>query len=1018
VNLPRWALRNPVTAGMSLVCMLALGAIAAPKLPLAFLPEVSFPALEINIPYPNALPAQVEEEITRPAEEALATLSRVRKINSWSSANSANISVEFDWGQDIAPLRVEAREKLDRIRDRLPVDVDQIRVNSFRSSDIPVLECRIAADRDLSRDYELLDRHVADPLRRVAGVAKVELYGVEPPRVRIDFRLADLRRHGLDANQVLTRLDASSRSLSAGMLRRADQAWPLRVVNQFGTLEEFQQFPVTAAGLRLGDVATVALLEPELDYGRHLDRGRAIGLNVIKESGANTVDVAARTRRTLKELEQDPQLRGVRVITFTDQGEQIMNSIKGLLEAGIIGAVLATFVLLFFLRKLSTTLVVAAVMPLAMLATAALLYFGGRSLNILSMMGLMLAVGMMVDNAVVVLESIQRHRERGESRIRATLRGSREVLPAVISSTATSIIVFLPLVIGGRSEITTWIGEVGRTIIFTLLCSLFLSLTVIPLAMGRLLRAGIGEPSPLLVRLANGHQRILAWTLRHRPATAGIAFGIFVGAIFLFLPVDKSAFTAAKVEAVSIRYEFADNVNYRQAEKYVSRVEDWIHPRMDTLHVKSSYSYFGNNEAITRAYLADGWADDEGAQKVREQLREKLPPLPGVKLRLEDNQSQSGPSRLGVRIYGEPGPRLDQLAEEVERRMTRVEGLTDVVVGGERGREEVEVVVDRDRAFQYGLTTSSVGTSVAQFFRGRPLARFRGPHGEVQVEARLAQEDRSSVEGLKDLPVSAAQMTGVGPRAVPLAAVADFRTVRTAASVERQQRRSIVSVRGNYDSKKGGDVRNRVRDVLNAMTFPTGYSWSFGGAFEEEDQTQKELLINLLLALVLVYLVMAALFESLLHPFAIMLALPFAFVGIAVTCFATGSPFNLMSQIGLLILVGIVVNNGIVLVHHIHGLRERGIERSQAILQAAHDRLRPILMTTLCTCLGMLPLAIGGNHVGDVLYYPLARTVMGGLAASTLLTLLLVPCLYTLLEDGWGMITRTWKHGLEQPVVE
>src|SRR6185295_16401463 len=312
MNLPRWSLRNPVTAGMVLLSLLALGAISAPRLPLAFLPEVSFPSLEITIPYPNALPAQVEEEITRPAEEALATLSRVRRMSSWSSPNAANINVEFDWGEDIAPLRVEAREKLERIRDQLPVDVDQIQVNSFRSSDIPVLECRIAADRDLSSDYELLNRHVADPLRRLPGVAKVELYGIEPPQVRIEFSMAALRSHGLDAGEVLDRLDASSRSVNAGMLRGGSEEWPLRVVNQFGSLAEFQSFPIDDRGLRLGDVATVALTEPDLDYGRHLDRSRAIGLNVIKESGANTVGVAERARKLLKEIESDPMLKGIR----------------------------------------------------------------------------------------------------------------------------------------------------------------------------------------------------------------------------------------------------------------------------------------------------------------------------------------------------------------------------------------------------------------------------------------------------------------------------------------------------------------------------------------------------------------------------------------------------------------------------------------------------------------------------------------------------------------------------------
>jgi HAE1 family hydrophobic/amphiphilic exporter-1 len=1011
VNLPRWSLRNPITASMVVVCVLAVGALSGPRVPLAFLPDVSTPYLQISIPYPNALPAQVEEQITRPAEEALATLSRVRRISSTSSGTGAEISIEFDWGEDMAPRRVEAREKLERIRDQLPADVDLITVNSFRTSDIPVLECRIAADRDLSHDYELLNRHVADPLRRVPGVAKVELYGVDPPQVRIDFRLADLERHRLDAGRVLRRLDASSRSLSAGLLRRGDAAWPLRVVNQFGSLREFEQYPVDERGLRLGDVATVALREPDLDYGRHLDGSRAIGLNVLKESGANSVVVAERANRVLREIQADPQLRGIRVLTFTDQAREIRNSLDGLLHAGLVGAALAILVLFFFLRRLSTTLVVATVIPCALLAALAMLYFGGRSLNILSMMGLMLAVGMLVDNAVVILESIQRHRERGTPRLRAALRGSREVLPAVVSSTATSVIVFLPLVLGGHTQVTIWVGEVGRTIIFTLACSLFLSLTVIPLAMGRVLKAGVARPSPLLERLAALHQRVLSWTLAHRPATVGIAAAVLVAAVLMFLPVDKSAFTASKVEAVSVQYEFADNLNYREVERYVSRIEGWILARRDSLHVKSTYTYYANNYATTRAYLADARANDEGARVLRQALRARLPVLPGLKLRLEDNQSQSGSSQLAVRLYGEPGPRLDAMAEEVRRRLAAVDGLSDVVVGGEKGREEVEVVVDRQRAVRYGLSSGAVGASVAGFFRGRPLARYRSPVGEVQVQAQLQRADRSSLEGLKDLPLTGYDAASGATRDVPLGAVAAFRTVRTPTSVERQQRRSVLSVHANYDTQRGGEVRKAASRVLDAMSFPTGTTWSFGEAFEEESRTQQEMLVNLLLALVLVYLVMAGLFESLLHPFAIMFALPFAFVGIAATCLATHSPFNLMAQIGLLILIGIVVNNGIVLVHHIHQLRERGTERTRAILEASRHRLRPILMTMLCTVLGMAPLAVGGNSVGDVLYYPLARTVMGGLAASTVLTLVLVPCLYTLVEDGAALVARVWNVG-------
>ena len=1007
MNLPRWSLRNPVTASMVIVSIVLLGAVSATRLPLAFLPEVDFPGIQVEIPYPNALPAQVEEEITRPAEEALATLSGVRRIFSYSSTNTANLFVEFDWGVDIQPLRVEAREKLERIRDQLPVDVDQIHVNSFRSSDIPVLECRVSADRDLSRSYELLDRHVADPLRRVPGVAKVELYGVEPPEVQIHFRMADLRRHGLEAREVLQKLEAANRSLSAGALRRADEEWPLRVVNQFGSLPEIRGFPLTAQGVTLGDVAHVALAEPDLDYGRHLDLTRAIGLNVIKDSDANSVDVARRARRALEDMGRDPMLDGIQVLTFTDQAEEITNSIEGLVQSGLIGALLATGVLFFFLRRWRATLVVALAIPVSLLAAAGMLYFTGGSLNILSMMGLMLAVGLVVDNAVVVLESIERKRQLGLGPMRAALVGSKEVLPAVMSSTATSMIVFLPLVVGGRTEITTWIGEVGRTIIYTLACSLFLSLTAIPLVMGRVMSAGVSRPIGAVEWLSERYRALLGWTLRHRPRTMAIGFGVFAVSLVAFGPVEKSAFTGTKVDAVNISYEFADNINHLEAERYVERVETWIHGRKDSLHLKSTYSFFTNNYAVTRAYLTPAYSSDDGAQKVRELLRGGLPELPGVKLVLRGQNDDDSPTRLSVRLFGDPGPRLDMLAEEVRRRMATVEGLTDVEIGGEKGRQEVEVVVRGDQAATYGLSTQRVASDVALFFRGRPLARYRGPEGEVEVTARLAPEDRESLDQLSEMPMRTAQGD-----IVPLASVAEFRTVETPAQIMRQQRRSIMVVSGNFSaSTKGGAVRKDVSGVLNSMTFPVGYSWSFGFGFQEADQTQQEMMINLLLALFLVYFVMAGLFESLTHPFAIMFALPFAFVGIAWISLLTGSPFNLMSQIGLLILMGIVVNNGIVLIHHVHQLREQGTERTLAILGAARDRLRPILMTTTTTVLGLLPLAVGQAHVGDVLYFPLARTVIGGLVSATVLTLVLVPTLYTVIEDSQTFLKRVWVHG-------
>jgi preprotein translocase subunit SecF len=381
-----------------------------------------------------------------------------------------------------------------------------------------------------------------------------------------------------------------------------------------------------------------------------------------------------------------------------------------------------------------------------------------------------------------------------------------------------------------------------------------------------------------------------------------------------------------------------------------------------------------------------------------------MPELPGTKVKIAGADDESDASRLTVNVFGDPGPRLTELAEEVRRRVALLPGVDGVERASDRGSKEIEVFVQRERAARYGLTAEDVASSVALFFRGRPLSRFRGPDGEVQMQARLAEADRQSLARLRSMPIAVPALATT----VPLGSVADFRTVDTPASIERQQRRSVAAMTADIDSKKSSDIRKQVRNELDGMSFPPGYTWSFGSAFENEDETQKEMLMNLILALALVYVVMAALFESFLHPFAIMFALPFAFAGVAWMCFLTGTPFNLMAQIGILILVGIVVNNGIVLIHHVHQLRERGMPRTDALLKAGRDRLRPILMTTATTVLGLLPLAFGRTHVGDVLYFPLARTVIGGLLASTLLTLLLVPCLYTLLEDGARMVSGAW----------
>ncbi|MBN1504570.1 MAG: efflux RND transporter permease subunit [Candidatus Eisenbacteria bacterium] len=1000
MSIAKYVIRSPVTTIVAVFSVFAVGLISISRVPLAFLPDVDFPQLNIYVPYPNAVPSQVQEEITRPLEEALSTMTHIKRMYSYSDANSSNIYMEFDWGMDIDVLRVEARERVERIRSDLPSDVEHIYVQGFKSTDIPVLVLRVSSGSDLSKSYDLIDRKILTPLRQVPGVAQVVSYGVEKREISVEFDLDRVKKHNVDVGELLSRLAASNRNVSAGRIEEGPNKYSVRVLGDFKTLQELESFPVRD-NLRLLDVANIKYQEPVLNYGRHLNRESAIGIEVMKESGYNTVKVAVDAKKRLEEIAKDPALRGMSILTFHDTSEQIMNGLNGLLHSGLIGALLACLVLFFFLRNVPATLAVGLAIPFSVVSACVFIYFVVRSLNILSMMGLMLSVGMLVDNAVVVLESIYRHRQAGESPEESTVVGTREILPAVITSTLTTIIVFLPLTVGGKTEISVWIGETGKTIFAAIICSLVVSITLIPLFMHRFGHLVHKRPSDLIANLTQRYSRFLAWSLAHRWKMAGIMGLVFVSIVIPFTKVEKSAFSGINVESVQIEYEFTENVNYVAAERFVDAVEKYVNTNAKELHLKSLYSYYSDNTAFTSIFPFPEYTDDDGMKEIRGKLRKGLPKLPGVKLKLGGYDEGGGSGSINVNIFGDAGPTLDALAEEVARRLAYIPELKDIDTERQKGREEIQVVVDRELTAQKGLSSTRVADAVAMYFRGMPISRYRGPEGEVDIWARVREEDRKNLGNLKSLT-----LVSRNGDAVPIASVASFAMEKGPATILRQQRRTVAAVNAHYEAADSPKIRAKISRVLSGMSFPAGYSWGYGAFFEQESATQKELLVNMLLALVLVYVVMASLFESVVHPFAIMFALPFAFVGVIWLLFLTGTPFNLMAQVGLLILIGIVVNNGIVLIHHVHQLREAGMERSEAIVTGATRRLRPVLMTAATTVLGLVPLAVGRSSVGDVYYYPMARCVIGGLIASSFLTVIVVPGLYAALDDAAIKVRR------------
>lgn len=1010
MTLPSLALRRPVTTMMVFLCLVVIGGLSSRLIPLELFPAFDVPVLWVNIPYPGSTPEEVERQITRPAEEALATLTDVKRMTSSSSPNQASLQLEFAFGTDTNLKAIELREKLDGVRDQFPRDIQRIFVGQFSTSDMPILQVRISSERDLSGAYELLDRKVKRRIERIEGISKVDLYGVAPREVRIELLADRVSAHQVDLVQLSTVLRESGSSVTAGRVTDGGRRYVVRPSTELATLDALRNLVVTDTGVRLQDVATVVLENPELDHGRHLNRAYAVGLSVSKEAGANTVAVGRAVEAAIDDLRHDPEMKGISVYVMDNSADGITSSLYDLLMAGLIGGIFAVMVLYLFLQRLSTTLIVALAVPISILVTVGALYFLGFTLNVLSLMGLMLAVGMLVDNAVVVTESIHRHqRLTPNDQVGATLRGVKEVAMAVTAGTLTTAIVFAPMIVSQTDQVALFLKHVSVSICVALGVSLLLSLTVVPLLTARLRPPASttdgGSTGPedarWLQRLTDGYGTLLDWLLKRRGISGLLILGLLVSVLIPATLVPQDFFPNDNTEReIRLFYHVNDTYTVARVEEAVDRVEEYLFANQDALEIASVYSYYRADDASTTILLTD--AGRRPVDDIKEQMRTELPKL-AIARPSFTWENEGGGESIRVTLQGPSSQVLADLADEVERRLERVDGLQDVRSEVRQGENEVRIRVDRRRAHQYGLSSEAVGQTVAAALRGQSLRRFRTPSGEVEMRLLFQDVDRQTMDQLGTLSLPSPT---AGAISLPLAAVADLEVARGPRSIERENRSTTVGVTAGLNDLTQNEARTRLEGALNTLELPTGYSWGFGQRIQEEEAQQATMLMNLLLALALIYLVMAGLFESLIHPAAIWTSILFAIVGVFWFFLATGTSFSIMAWIGVLILIGIVVNNGIVLIDHINTLRREGLRRHPAMIKAARERMRPILMTAATTILGLIPLCLGTTQVGGdgPAYFPMARAIVGGLAFSTVITLLILPAVYLLFDDlrDWG----------------
>jgi HAE1 family hydrophobic/amphiphilic exporter-1 len=1005
-----FSLRRPVTVTMIFAALAGIGLISSRLLPLEQFPDIEWPGFFINIPYEGSTPEEVERLITRPAEAALSTLSGVKRMNSTSGADGARIWMEYGFNSNAATEAVEARVKLDAIRDELPPDLKRIMVYSGSLNDEPIMTLRLSSDRDLSQEYLMLDRVLKRRIERIEGVSKVDLQGVEPPEVRILLDSGRVAAHGINLYELYELLQRSNFSVSAGRLESGEQRWTLRSDGELRNLAEIGDLIIDGGNLRLADIADIQLVPEERDYGRHLDGREAVGLGVTRASGANMVEVADRVNQELEKIAELPSMRGIRIFNIDNKADSVRSSLADLLQAGLIGSLLAVLVLYLFLRQVTTTLIVMLAVPISLVITLGVMYFSGLTLNILTLMGLMLAVGMLVDNSVVITESIFRYRqEYPDDPRRAALEGVDEVGLAVIASTATSVCVFLPIVFGEQIDITVFLWHVGVTISVAIVLSLLVSQTLIPLLASRVPAPPPPKAGSAMAALTDRYSRALAWTLRH-PRWSALAAVIVLASpaapIGLGM-LQTDMFPQEPSRRLELIYHIDDIYPVERVEMAVNRMETFLFENAERLDIESVYSYYDTGRAQSSILLTEGDAITMDAQTVMDTILEEMPELVIGRPDFQWQQQGGGPG-FGITLTGESTERLAELAGEAWRVLSTVEGLEGLTSDLTAGPKEVQVVVDRERAARIGLTSQTVGQAVAVAMRGQPLREFRTPDGEIGVRLAFREDDRQTMEQLANLTI----MTPSGER-VLLGAVADLHERTGPRQIRRTDRKTSVKISGSIDTDSSlSEIRPVVQQLMDQIDYPPGYGWSFGEGVDRSDETQQLLMQNILLGVALIFIVMAALFESVLYPVSIMVSLIYSITGVIWFLALTGTTMSFMAMIGIMILIGIVVNNGIVLVDHINNLRRAGMPREQAVLEGARDRLRPILMTVATTILGLLPLAISTTKIGGdgPSYFPMARAIIGGLAFSTVTSLLLVPLVYVSLDRARNWVGRVRRY--------
>ena len=745
--------------------------------------------------------------------------------------------------------------------------------------------------------------------------------------IRIELINDRILSYGIDLNRLTETLQRSNFSTSAGKITDAGLRYTVRPLGELRTAEDIEELIISENNLRVKDIAEVKYIEPIRNYARHLDQKYAIGLDIVKESSANTIATVDKILEEIDRINELPEMQGIQIYEMFNQADGIMLSLKELLNSGVIGAGLSIFMLLFFfLRQFTTTMIVATAVPFSLIVTLGFFYFLDISINILSMTGLILAIGMLVDNAVVVTENIHRHQRMGYANKVAAVLGARRVGIAVTAGTLTSVVVFLPNIVN-ESFVAPYMYYIGMPIIISLIASLLISLTVIPL-----LTSKISAPKKIketvIDTFANKYAQFLGWFIDRRSlSTISILLLLLSGALPIVLGMNVDMFPRVEERELELRYNLNASYTLDRVKETVDKVEQYLYDNKNQFEIESVYTYYEPQFATSTIILVDEDKADKSVTEIKKEIEKNLPLVTIGEPSFEYRSRNLGEA-IKVFVNGESMDVLEELAEQVEWRLSQIDGFSDVKSDAEKGKDEVRISINHERARTYGLTSTSIAQTVSQSVRGVNLRRIRGEQSEIDVILALKNSDRQSITDLQELPIAVGNN-----QAIKLSSIANFEETKGPGRIFRDNRKTSLGIAINLDDITMDKARPIIYQVMDQIIYPAGYSWGYGRSFNDDEEAMNVMLFNIAIAFFLIYLVMASLFESLIYPSSILTCILYGIVGIFWFFFLTGTTFDFMTMIGILILMGIVVNNGIVLIDHILHLRKEGMSRREAIVQ-------------------------------------------------------------------------------------